>query len=67
MTLFVTYKAVCDSCGATFREESYELSSARFMLPEPDVRRNHIAEYLACDNCVRIATNEMVKIKIKGE
>jgi hypothetical protein len=65
MTLFVNYKAVCDACGAMFKEESYELSSARFVLPEPNVRRNQIADVLACDACVRIATAELVKIKLK--
>jgi hypothetical protein len=65
MTLFVQYKAVCDACGAVFKEENYELSSARFVLPEPHLRRNQIADVLACDRCLDIATGELVKLKLK--
>ena len=65
MTLFVKYTAVCDACGANFKEENYELSSARFVLPEPNMRRNQIADVLACDSCVAVATAELVKIKLK--
>lgn len=65
MTLVVNYKAVCDACGATFKDETYELRSARFVLPEPNIRRNQIADVLACDACVAVATSELVKIRHK--